>query len=99
MEMWEILVPTVNSHGNPIRVKFHKIWDAKVYAITGGLTILTPAKGKWISPMGELFSERMIPVRIACSREQILEIINMTKVYYNQIAVCAYRVSAEVIIM
>lgn len=97
-EMWEIMVPTVSNEGKPFKTKYHKVWDTKVYEITGGLTILQPAKGKWISPMGELFSERMIPVRISCSRVQIDKILDMTKKYYNQLAVIAYRISDEVII-
>lgn len=98
MEMWEILVPTITNEGKPIKTKFHKVWDMKVYSITNGLTILTPTKGKWVSPTGTLFSERMIPVRIACTAEQIIQIIDMTKVYYNQIAIMAYKISEQVII-
>jgi hypothetical protein len=98
MELWEILVPTVRNDGRPIRTRFHRVWDAKVRAITGGLTILAPAKGQWVSPEGELFIERMIPVRIACSREEIERIIDMTLSYYSQKAVLAYRISEEVVL-
>ena len=97
-EMWEILVPTVMPNGKPIRTKFHKVWDQKVYAITGGLTVLTPTKGKWVCPEGSLFEERMIPVRVACTREQLNTIVDMTLAYYKQKAVLAYKISSEVII-
>ncbi len=97
MEMWEILVPTIMNE-RPVRTKYHRVWDSKVRAITGGLTIHPPSKGQWVSPDGELFSERMIPVRIACSRDQIEQIIQMTIAYYNQEAVLAYMVSNEVIL-
>lgn len=97
-QLWEVLVPTVSQEGKPFRTRYHRVWDKKVYAITGGLTILTPAKGKWVCPEGSLFEERMIPVRIACTRKQIEEIVDMTIVYYNQKAVMAYRISEEVII-
>lgn len=40
----------------------------------------------------------MIPVRIACSREEIDKIIDITIKHYNQLAVMAYKVSDEVII-
>jgi len=63
------------------------------------LGLLTPAKGKWISPHGTLFSERMIPVRIGCNRGQIIEILEMSKKYYNQLAMLAYKISEEVIII
>lgn len=98
IEMWEILVPTVLPNGKPVRTRYHRVWDSKVYQITNGLTVLTPTKGKWVCPEGNLFEERMIPVRIACTREQIETIIDMTIDYYNQKAVIAYRVSDQVII-
>jgi hypothetical protein len=96
-ELWEILVPTVRNDGRPIRLRFHRVWDAKVRAISGGLTIMPVAKGQWVYD-GALFKERMIPVRIVATRKQIESIIDMTAVYYDQIAVMAYKVSEEVII-
>lgn len=99
MEMWEILVPTITNEGKPIKTRFHKVWDKKVYALTKGLTILQPTKGKWVSPCGTLFAERMIPVRIACSEEQIREIMIMSKKYYDQLAIMAYRISDHVILL
>jgi hypothetical protein len=95
--MWEILVPTVHyGSGNPIRVRFHRIWDEKVRAITGGLTIMPVAKGQWISPENKLFIERMIPVRVMCSEEQMKQILPMTKKYYNQEAIMYYKISDSV---
>ena len=97
--MWEILVPTMKSDGvTPNRTRYHRVWDDKVRAIAGGLTILRPAVGQWVSPEGELFKERMIPVRIMCTREQIEEIIDITMTYYDQLAVLAYKVSDECIL-
>lgn len=98
IEMWEILVPTMRNNGKPIKTRFHRVWDKQVREITGGLTILPVNKGQWISPSGELFVERMIPVRIACNTEQIIEIIDMTLNYYEQEAIMAYQVSNHVII-
>ena len=96
--LWEILVPTTKD-GKPIRTRYHRVWDEKVRKITGGLTILQPAKGQWIAPDGELFTERMIPVRIAGSREQILKIMELTLAYYDQQAIFAYKVSDEVLLL
>lgn len=78
--------------------RYHRVWDAKVREITGGLTILTPAKGQWVAPDGELYAERMIPVRIVATREQIEQIIDLTLVYYDQLAVLCYKISDEVIL-
>lgn len=98
VQLWEILVPTVRPDGRPIHTRFHRVWDEKVREITGGLTVLAVAKGQWLSPQGDLYKERMIPVRIACTRAQIDQIIDMTMRYYEQLAIMAYRVGDEVII-
>lgn len=74
-------------------------WDNRVRRITGGLTILPPAKGQWVSPDGELFKERMIPVRIVCTRAEIQKIISMTMDFYEQLAILAYKVSDEVLLV
>ena len=96
--MWEILVPTVRNNGRPFRTRHHREWDGRVRRISGGLTILTPAKGQWVSPDGILYAERMIPVRIVATREQISKIIKITIQHYDQHAVLAYKVSDEVIL-
>jgi hypothetical protein len=98
IQMWEVLVPTIRNDGRPIHTRFHKVWDEKVRALTGGLTILPVNKGQWISPNGTLFIERMIPVRISCTIEQINKIIDLTLAYYEQEAVLAYLISESVII-
>lgn len=99
--MWEILVPTERrlEPGKYYTTRFHRVWDEKVRKITGGLTIMSPAKGQWTHPTtGELFKERMIPVRIIATREEIEKVIDLTLTYYNQLAILCYRISDEVII-
>lgn len=96
--IWEILVPTTRNDGSFIRTRYHRVWDAKVREISGGLTILTPAKGQWISPEGELYAERMIPVRIICSRSEMEKIVSLTMKYYDQKAILAYKISSEYIL-
>lgn len=96
--LWEILVPTVRNNGRPFRTRYHRIWDAKVRSIAGGLSILKPLKGQWLSKERELFSERMIPVRIACSESAIDTIANLTAAYYAQKAIMYYLVSTKVVI-
>jgi hypothetical protein len=98
MQLWQILVPTVRPDGRPFRLRYHRVWDAQVRAITGGLTILQPARGQWISPEGELFAERMIPVLLACSESQIEEIADFTAAYYSQKAVLYWLVSDRVVL-
>lgn len=97
--LWEILVPTVRrKDGKPLRTRFHRVWDSKVREMAGGLTVLSPVKGQWVSPDKELFSERMIPVRIACTEAQIDRIADMTAEYYDQLAVMYYRIADNVVL-
>ena len=96
--LWEILVPTVRNNGVPFRTRHHREWDKRVLRITGGLTIMPVAKGQWVSMKGDLYVERMIPVRIACSREEMEKVIDITMKHYDQLAVLAYRISDEVIL-
>lgn len=98
ISLYEILVPTIMNN-KPVRTRFHRVWDRKIRSIAGGLTILSPCKGQWISESAELFQERMIPVRIACTADQLKEILNFSLQYYNQIAMFAYKISDEVIIV
>jgi hypothetical protein len=99
--MWEILVPTERrlSPGRYYTTRYHRVWDKKVRDITGGLTIMAPARGQWTHPItGELFVERMIPVRIMATREEIEKVVDVTLKYYDQLAVLCYKISDEVIL-
>lgn len=92
LELWEILVPCNRNDGTPIRTRHHRGWDEQVKKIAGGITIMRPAIGKW-----EEYTDRMIPVRIACTSKQMDEIIKRTLNHYNdQEAVMAYKISEEV---
>lgn len=97
-QLWEVLVPRVLNSGVEIELAHHKQWDENVRQIAGGLTILKTAKGVWESSDGKIFREEMIPVRIACTEEQINQIISLTIEHHDQEAVMAYRVSDKVII-
>lgn len=96
--LWEIFVPTQDNNGKPFRTRYHRVWDKKVREISGGLTILKPATGQWISDSDELFKERMIPVRIMCTEEEIVKIAEETKKYYDQLAVMYYKITDKVVI-
>lgn len=98
MSLYEILIPTITPENKPVKTKFHKKWDDKVREIANGLTVFAPVKGSWISLTGDLFLERMIPVRIACTEEEIHKIADMTAVYYKQLCVFFYEVSSNVFI-
>lgn len=100
IKLWEILVPTLmGGSEKPIRTKYHRVWDKYVRSLSGGLTILRPAIGQWVDKDdGKLYQERMIPVRIACTEDDINKIVDFTIKYYKQIAVMCYKISDEVTI-
>jgi|SRR5579862_1751262 len=109
--LYEILVPTIYGDTmRPIRTAHHKQWDKQVISITGGLTILSSARGKWTHE-GIEYPERVIPVRVMveekegvswCSggtqydKSQITKIIKFTLSHYRQKAVMFYVVSKDV---
>ena len=95
--MWEILVPASNNKDQKFTYEHHKVWDAFVKQITDGVTIMKTAKGEWVSPIGRLHIDRMIPCRIICNEKQIIKIIDFTIEHYDQEAILAYKVSDNVI--
>ena len=95
-KMFTILVPTERrSDAKPIKTRFHRVWDAKVRTISGGITIMSPVKGQWMHG-DELFSERMIPVMFIATDEQKDKIVEMTAVYYDQLAILCWEISNNV---
>lgn len=97
------MVPTKGNDDVPFRTRHHREWDRQVREIAGGLTIMKPAVGQWVdieAEMGqkELHIERVIPVRIACTEQQIKKIMARTASHYKQLAVMAYKISDRVLI-
>lgn len=83
IEVWQILVPT-EMNGKAIHTRFHRVWDAKVRKIAGGLTIWPPTIGYWVDPASNTIKERMIPVEIRCTEAEIKQISDISAKYYKQ---------------
>jgi len=95
MNLYEILVPT--KYGDtirPIRTRHHKEWDKVIRSLSGGLTILSPAKGQWID-RDQLYEERVIPVRIMCTEAIMKRVVQFTLKHYRQKAVMFFLVSDQ----
>ena len=100
-KMWEILVPTERrlNPGKYYTTRYHRVWDGKVRAITGGVTIMAPARGQWVNTeTDEIFKERMIPVRVMATKEEMEKVVDLTIKYYDQLAILYYKISDEVIL-
>lgn len=94
------MVPCYWNNGKPVRKRHHQEWDKVVRKIAGGLTIYKPAVGQWVDDTTEdLYSERVIPVRIACTENQIKQIAQFSLRHYKQLAVMVYVVSEKVLII
>jgi hypothetical protein len=106
--LYEILVPTIYGDTlKPIRTRHHKEWDKQVMKITGGMTILSSANGKWTHE-GVEYPEKVIPVRVMVEENpdfyiggelqhtQIDKIVYLTMTHYRQKAVMYYLISKDV---
>jgi hypothetical protein len=82
----------------PIRTRHHKKWDERIQAISGGMTILSSARGKWTF-QGVEYPEKVIPVRIMCSEAQMKRIVQITIEHYRQKAVMYYVLSNQVFVV
>jgi hypothetical protein len=94
-KLYEFLVPTIYGDTmKPIRTRHHKRWDEFVRKLSGGLTLMTPAKGQWVFE-NNLFEERVIPVRILCTDSDMKKIVEFSLKHYRQKAVMYYVLSTE----
>lgn len=94
--LWEILVPTkYEDTGKPVSTRHHKSWDNYVMQFSSGMTILRPAKGTWLH-QNERYDDRVIPVRIVCSKTDMKKIAKFSLKHYRQICIMYYRLSEEV---
>lgn len=97
--VWEIMVPTHYQDGTYITLDTHQVWDQNICNIAGGLTLQPTVNGRWVPTIGagrDLVAESVIPVRIACTDEQIDSVLAFTCSYYDQEEVMAWVVSEEV---
>jgi hypothetical protein len=95
--LYEILVPTkFEDTKTPIRTRYHKKFDEVCRKYSDGLSIFKPIMGQWLHK-GELYEDRMIPVRLVCTRNELNNIMKFAKDHYRQIQIMAYKISDEVI--
>lgn len=81
--LYQIMVPCNFNDGKPVRTRHHREWDRQVRKITGGLTILPPGKGQWVDKNdGKLYEDRVIPVNVIATAEQMEAIANKFKINF-----------------
>lgn len=97
--LWQIMVPCNYNDGRPVKTRHHREWDRQVRKITNGLTILPPSKGQWIDESdGKLYVDRMIPVNLIATEEDMETVAKITMRHYDQLAVMFFKLSEHAII-
>lgn len=93
--LWQILVPCNYNDGRPVRTRHHREWDRRVGNIleVEGVTILPPAKGKWVDEDGTVYKDRVIPVNLIATEKEMEKVADMTALHYDQIAVMYFLLS------
>lgn len=97
--VFEILIPSQFNDRKTIHVEHHYAFDDFVKGIAGGLTILRSGMGYWVDLSGETYKERMIPVRIICSDQEIEQIGNFALTHYKQKAILYYKIGTELVFL
>jgi len=90
--LYEILVPCNWNDGTPVRTRHHREWDKRVRKIANGMTILRPGKGQWVHE-NQLYEDRVIPVRVFCTQDDMKKIAHITIRHYEQEAVMYYPIA------
>lgn len=67
--------------------KHHRIFYKFILNLSKGYSVLNELEGVWQNEKGTIYQEKMIPVRIACTDEQIKEIAEFAKAHYEQEAI------------
>lgn len=100
--LWQIMVPCNFNDGKPVRTRHHKEWDRQIQNILSqkGMTIHTPGKGKWTNPKdGTTYVDRVIPVTLIASKDEMEKIAGITLKHYKQLAVLYFKISSETYIV
>ena len=94
--MFQIMVPCCYNDGKPVRTRHHREWDRQVSLVLSiqGMTIHSPSKGRWTHE-GVVYRERMIPVSIIATMDEMERIAQITLKHYDQIAVLYFKISNE----
>ena len=96
LAMYQILVPCNFNDGKPVRTRHHREWDRQVSLVleNKGMTIHSPSKGRWYHD-GEVYKDRVIPVSLIATEDEMKKIAEITLKHYQQIAVLYFKISSE----
>ena len=90
--LFEIFVPAKFNDGKKIPIEHHEAFDKKVCDIVGGLTLQPAIFGKYQNAE-KTFSDKIIPVRIACTHANIMAVAIIAAEHYDQESIYYWKVS------
>ncbi|MGA2875723.1 MAG: hypothetical protein ABSE82_09315 [Nitrososphaerales archaeon] len=96
-DLWEILVPEADNAKVPFSEEHHEAFRRILRGIRGndGTTCNATALGYWLDKKtGEVYTEKMIPVRFRACRADAERMSEHARKYYKQVAIMAYRVAS-----
>ncbi len=76
-----------NKDGTIFNKAHHGTFIRKVLTVAGGYSWLPEIDGAWVNSHCEVVKEKMIPIRVACTDENIKEIASFAKQHYEQEAI------------
>jgi len=98
LDLWEILVPVANNQKVPFSDDHHEAFRRILRQLPGnnGTTTRPVGDGDWVDgDTGELFAEKMIPIRFRACRADAERMAAHARKFYDQIEVMAYRLAPE----
>jgi len=97
LDLWEILVPVASNDGVPFSEDHHEAFRRVVRGLPGnsGTTTRPAGDGDWQDgDTGEVYAEKMIPIRFRACKADAQRIAEHTRKFYGQIAVMAYKIAS-----
>lgn len=96
MQLWEITLPARDNGGTPLHMA-HKNFRRFLLETFGGYTEGETARGAWRDPdTGKVYSESVIPYRIACEAEPSLD--EAFRLFPDQLAIFKAKIGdAEIV--
>jgi hypothetical protein len=95
MQLWQILIPTMDNEGHVFLSKDYDDFANKIIKELGisGLTILPRGTGYWVGSGKQVQQEPMIPILIGCMEHEIQIATKLVAEQFKQNAVAYWKVS------
>lgn len=95
MQLWQILIPTMDNEGTPFTPKDYDDFANLVIKEVGvtGLTMLPRGTGYWVGSNKQVQHELTIPILIGCVEHEVQIATRLVAEQFKQKAVTYWKVS------